>query len=273
MAQIDQQIAPQTSASSARQLQADFFSQIGAVTQFQQLFENLPDVYFFAKDAHSRLMAASRPILQRFQLESEEQLIGTTDHDHFPTHIADNFVRDDQHVLRTGQPLINRVEIWYTEHRLLDWYVTDKLPLRSLTGEIVGVMGTVRSYEGGRRHVLPYTQISEAVEYIRKRHRGKITVAEVAALAGVSPRQLHRRFQEVFGMSALDFLTKTRMQAASEELLKTDRPIVDIAIDFGFCDQSAFTRQFKNHVGQTPLKFRRQYSDRDRVAAAGDGVP
>lgn len=273
MAQIDHQNTPQTSVSVARQLQAEFFSQIGAVSQFQQLFENLPDVYFFAKDAHSRLMAASRPILQRFQLDSEEELIGTTDHDHFPTHIADNFVRDDQHVLRTGQPLINRVEIWYTEHRLLDWYVTDKLPLRNMTGEIVGVMGTVRSYEGGRKHVLPYTQISDAVEYIRKRHRGKITVAEVAALAGVSPRQLHRRFQEVFGMSALDFLTKTRMQAASEELLKTDRPIVDIAIDFGFCDQSAFTRQFKNHVGQTPLKFRRQYSDRDRVAAAGDGVP
>lgn len=256
MDQIDQE---KTSDSDPRRLQTEFFAQIGAVAQFRQLFENLPDVYFFAKDAQSRMMAASRPILQRLQLNSEEDVIGTTDHDHFPIHIADSFVRDDQQVMRTGLPLINRVEIWYTEQRLLDWFVTDKLPLRNLSGEVVGVMGTVRSYEGGRRNVLPYSQISDAVDYIRKRHRGKITVAEVAELAGVSPRQLHRRFQEVFGMSALDFLTKTRMQAASEELLKTNRPIVDIAIDFGFCDQSAFTRQFKNHVGQTPLKFRRQY--------------
>lgn len=245
--------------SQAIRRQAEFFAQLGAVQQFRQLFEYLPDVYFFAKDVESRLMAASGPILKRFGLKSEAELIGTTDHDYFPTHVADSFVRDDHRVLSTGQPLINRVEIWYNEQRLLDWFVTDKLPLRDGTGNIIGVMGTVRSYEGSKKSRLPYSQISEVVDFIRKRHRGKITVTEVAKLAGVSTRQLNRRFQDVFGMSALDFLTKTRIQAASDELLNSDRPIVDIAIDFGFCDQSAFTRQFRNHVGQTPLKFRRQY--------------
>lgn len=239
--------------------QQSFFGQLGATQQFRQLFEYLPDTYFFAKDCNSRLMAASAPILKRFGLKSESEIIGTTDHDYFPTHIADNFVRDDQQVIRSGRPLINRLEVWYNEHRLLDWYVTDKLPLRDEAGDIIGVMGTVRTYEGSKKSVLPYSQISEVVDYIRKQHRGKITVKEVAELAGVSTRQLHRRFSEVFGMSVLDFLTKTRMQAAGEELMNTDRLIVDIAIDFGFCDQSAFTRQFKNHVGLTPLKFRRRY--------------
>ncbi len=237
----------------------EFFGQLGVAQQFRELFEYLPDVYFFAKDKKSRMMAASPPILKRFGLKSESELIGTTDHDYFPTHVADSFVRDDQLVLTTGQPLINRVEIWYNEQRLLDWFVTDKLPLRDVAGDIIGVMGTVRSYEGSKKSRLPYSQVSEVVDFIRQRHRGKITVTEVARLAGVSTRQLNRRFQDVFGMSALDFLTKTRIQAASDELLNTDRQIVDIAIDFGFCDQSAFTRQFKKHVGQTPLKFRRQY--------------
>lgn len=248
-----------TPRSDAQQQQAEFFAQLGAVQQFRELFEHLPDVYFFAKDAGSRLMAASTPILKRFGLKSEAELIGTTDHDYFPAHVADSFVRDDRTVLSTGKPLIHRVEIWYNEQRLLDWFVTDKLPLRDTDGKIVGVMGTVRSYEGSRTSRLPYSQISDVVDYVRKRHRGKITVTEIAKLAGVSPRQLHRRFRDVFGMSALEFLTRTRIQAASDELLNTDRPIVDIAIDFGFCDQSAFTRQFRNHVGQTPLKFRRQY--------------
>lgn len=249
----------ETPADKAVSQQQAFFGKLGATQQFRQLFEYLPDTYFFAKDCDSRLMAASASILKRFGLQSESEIIGTTDHDYFPTHIADNFVRDDQHVIRTGKPLINRLEVWYNEHRLLDWYVTDKLPLRNEAGDIIGVMGTVRTYEGSKKSVLPYSQISEVVDYIRKQHRGKITVTEVAELAGVSARQLHRRFREVFGMSVLDFLTKTRMQAAGEELMNTDRPIVDIAIDFGFCDQSAFTRQFKNHVGQTPLKFRQRY--------------
>jgi len=241
------------------QLQKHFFSQLGDSQQFRSLFEHLPGVYFFVKDDQSRLMAASSTILERFGLQEEAQLIGTTDHDHFPVHVADSFVRDDQQVLTTGIPLINRVEVWYNAHRLLDWFVTNKLPLRNTSGKIIGVMGTLRSYEGSRKSMLPYSQVSDVVDFIRENHRGKITVAEVARQAGVSTRQLHRRFMEVFGMSALDFLTRTRIQAASDELLQTSRSIADIALDFGFCDQSAFTRQFKNQVGQTPLKFRRQY--------------
>lgn len=59
----------------------------------------------------------------------------------------------------TGEPLTGRVEIWYTAERLLDWFVTTKLPIRDRDGEIMGVMGTVRSYEGNRRSLLSYTQI------------------------------------------------------------------------------------------------------------------
>ncbi len=252
--------APLETAISGRPRQQEFFRQLGSSQQFRELFEHLPGVYFFAKDADSRLMVASSSILARFGLTHEDELIGTTDHDHFPQHVADSFVRDDRLVMKTGQPLINRVEIWYNDQRLLDWFVTNKLPLRNESGQIIGVMGTLRSYEGSRRSVQPYSQISEVVDFIRARHRGRITVTEVARLAGVSTRQLNRRFQEVFGMSALDFLTKTRIHAASNELLTTDRSIAEIAIEFGFCDQSAFTRQFRSHVGVTPLKFRKQYT-------------
>ena len=48
---------------------------------------------------------------------------------------------------------------------------------------------------------------------------------------------------EVFGMSALDFLTRTRIQAASDELLQTDRSISEIALDFGFCDVMTLSSQ------------------------------
>ena len=240
-------------------MQRDFYARMGERQQFQQLFEHLPGVYFFVKDDQSRMMGASRSILERFGLTTEDEIIGTTDYEYFPPHIADSFVRDDQMVLDTGEPLTGRVEIWYTEQRLLDWFVTDKLPVRDSGGKILGVMGTVRSYEGSRRSLLTYTQIDQVVEYIRGNHRGKITVTDLARRANLSPRQLHRKFMEVFNMSVQEFLTKTRIQAASDDLLNTDRSITEIAHDFGFCDQSAFTQQFKKHIGKTPLKFRRQH--------------
>lgn len=238
--------------------QRDFFNAIGAVQRFQELFEHIPGIYFFAKDVDSRLMDASPSILERFGLDSVEQLIGTDDYDFFPAHIAAKFVHDDQLVMRTGSPLIGRVEIWYTEQRLLDWFITNKLPVRDADGRIVGVMGTTRSYEGSRRSLQTYTQIDKVVEYIRNQHEGRVTVTHLAEIAGLSPRQLHRKFMEFFGMNVQEFLSKTRIQAASEVLLNSDEAIVDIALRFGFCDQSAFTQQFKKHVGVTPLKFRKQ---------------
>ncbi|TWU07718.1 AraC family transcriptional regulator [Stieleria varia] len=246
-------------------LQQEFLQRVGPSQQFHLLFEHLPDVYFFFKDDQSRLLGASTAILRRLGLKKEQDIIGTTDYQYFPAHIADTFVKDDRNVLQTGQPLINRIEIWYTEHRLLDWFVTTKLPIRDSRGTVIGVMGTVRSYEGNRKEIQTFSQIDQVVKYIRENHRRKITVNELAELSGVSARQLHRRFIELFGMSAQEFLAKTRIKAASDVLLSSDRSVGDIAAEFGFCDQSAFTQQFKKHVGETPLHFRRRHVGRASV--------
>jgi AraC-like DNA-binding protein len=37
-----------------------------------------------------------------------------------------------------------------------------------------------------------------------------------------------------------------------------DKPIAEIALDFGFCDQSAFTQHFRKHMGITPATYRKR---------------
>ncbi|MFK5920799.1 MAG: AraC family transcriptional regulator [Verrucomicrobiota bacterium] len=226
---------------------------------FRELFEHLPGVYFFIKDAQSRMVCASRPILDRFGLEKETDIVGTSDYDYFPEHIAAAFVRDDQWVLKSGQALLNRVEVWYNAQRLLDWYLTNKLPLRDHQGKVVGIMGTVQSYEDKKRMVLPVSQIEQAVAYIQSNLGSQIKVDDIARQLGFSSRQLHRRFQEVFGMNVRDFIMRSRINEATEKLSSSAQTLSDIAIDCGFCDQSAFTAQFKKITGMTPLKFRQRY--------------
>lgn len=245
--------------ASTGQFQEEFFDQMGGRQQFQQLFEHLPGVYFFVKDRHSRMVCASQPFWEHLGARSEADIIGRLDHDFFPPHAADHFRRDDEWVMTTGQPLIGRVELWYNEQRVLDWFVTNKLPIRDTAGRIIGVMGIVRSYEGQRRSMQPLSLIQSTVDYIRQHHHERITVAALAQRADLSPRQLHRKFREVFGLSVQEFLVKTRIQAASDALLHSDQPIAQIAADFGFCDQSAFTQLFRKHLGLTPLRFRRRY--------------
>lgn len=245
-------------AEQKRLFQQNFYEQMGGRQQFQHLFEHIPGIYFFVKDLQSRMICASQPIIERLGMSQETEIIGTSDFDHFPKHVADRFVADDREVFRSGEPIINRVEIWYNDQRLLDWFRTTKLPVRNSEGDVIGVMGTLSTYEGHRQSILPYSQIDGVVNYIRQHHRRKLSVVELADHAGISARQLHRRFQEVFGMNVQEFVNKTRIQAACDELLNSHRSIAAIAIEFGFCDQSAFTQQFKKQLGITPHKFRRQ---------------
>ena len=70
----------------------------------------------------------------------------------------------------------------------------------------------------------------------------------VRGVFNANPRDLIRICSRVAG---------TRIQAASDDLLETDKPVAEIALEHGFYDQSAFTRQFRQHTGETPLVFRR----------------
>jgi len=55
-----------------------------------------------------------------------------------------------------------------------------------------------------------------------------------------------------------EFVLRARVQAAAELLRSTGRPIAEIALDCGFYDQSAFTRQFRKRTGVTPERWRRR---------------
>jgi AraC-like DNA-binding protein len=239
-------------------LRSSFIKKMGLLHQFHLLFDNIPGIYFFVKDTESRMIFGSQALLVRLGLESQDALVGTTDYDHFPKHVADRFVLDDQQVISTGKPLINHLELWYNQQRLLDMFVTQKHPVYGANGKIIGVMGTVQSYENNKKSVVPYLEVIEAVDYIRENYDQKIKVPDLAALSNISPRQLNRRFISVFGINAQQFLIKTRIQSACEALLNSQKSILEISMDVGFCDQSAFTQHFHKHVGVTPHKYRIQ---------------
>ncbi|MBN2294436.1 MAG: AraC family transcriptional regulator [Pirellulales bacterium] len=247
--------------------QLEFLAKLGTQQQFRQLFEHLPGIYFFVKDAQSRMICASGPIVRRLGFSREEEIIGTTDFDFFPPQVADNFIRDDRQVMESGRPLIGRVEVWYNEQRILDWFVTNKMPLHDGSGRAIGLMGTIQSYDDKQSSLAPFFEITRVVEYIRAHHQRQITVEQLAELIQLSPRQLRRKFSDVFGMSVQEFLMKTRIQAASDALVNSGSSISEIALRFGFCDQSAFTQQFRKHMGLTPLKYRHKYARLSSAAA------
>ena len=245
--------------SIAGRLRGKFLSKMAPGEGFLRLLDFMPDVAFFAKDSQFRLMCGNRRFVERFGLKSEEELVGLTDFDLFPARLAESFRQDDEEVLRTGQPKLNIVELFFTDQGVPDWFVTNKLPIMDRKGAVIGIMGLVHSYEGRKEVLKPYLQLDRAVAYIRQNFRRGVSVTELAEIVHVSPRQLHRKFVETFGSSPQAFVMKLKIQAACEALQVEGAQISEVARAVGFRDQSAFTQHFHKHMGITPLKYLRRY--------------
>ncbi|RBP38155.1 AraC-like DNA-binding protein [Roseimicrobium gellanilyticum] len=244
------------SLSAPSEFQKAFFKRMGSMQQFRMLFEHLPDTDFFAKDTEGRFVAIGEGMLRRIGATREEELLGVSDSTIHPPYVARAIRQDDLHVMQTRQPIIDRVEALYARTRAKDWFVTTKLPILDAHGEVIGVMGFVRPYHGGSGGGEDDEQLQKVVDHIHLHFRERLAVADLAQIAHLSERQLNRRFQKTYRMSTQEFIVRTRIQAASDELLATESSIAEVALNHGFYDQSAFTRQFRQHTGETPRTFR-----------------
>jgi PAS domain S-box-containing protein len=232
--------------------QRAFFRKLGGEAPLRAMFDALR-LAFAVKDAKSRVVCASRPILEKFGL-TEARIVGTTDRDRYPARLAEVFLKSDREVVETGRPVIDRLEVWYDAQGALDWCRVTKLPLRDRRGRVIGVMMAMRPWSGRRGLG---GELSGIVERIRRKPGEPHRVSALARRAGLSARQLQRRFVELFGVGVKEFVARARIQAAAGLLRSTARPIAEIALDCGFYDQSAFTRQFRARAGMT-ARYRRK---------------
>lgn len=243
---------------ASTRLQAEFFARIADPQAVREIFEHLPGVFFFVKDDQGRHIAANSATYARFGIKGEEELVGAMDEKFFPPEVAKAYREDDQRVIRSGKPIINRLEVWYDEQHRLDWFLATKLPVRDRRGKVIGVMGITRRDEDRLRHH-DVREVTEAVRLARENVHRVLGTAELARTVGLSERQLHRKIKAALGLSPYELLLRTRVQAAAEVLARTSTPISEVALDHGFCDQSAFTQQFRKRTGMTPKEFRQRH--------------
>ncbi|MFK3779596.1 GlxA family transcriptional regulator [Agrobacterium sp. NPDC089420] len=85
---------------------------------------------------------------------------------------------------------------------------------------------------------------------------GDMPIAQLAALVGVTRRQLERIFEKEAGISPARAYVRVRLERARVLLTQTKLPLTDIALDLGFHTASQFTRSFKKEFGQTPSRLR-----------------
>ena len=160
---------------------------------------------------------------------------------------------------------LNILELVFNSQGLPDWFLTNKYPLIGGKGEILGVIGSVRPYADkdnvsniGDLKWERDDEIGRAVNFIRKNFRNGIAISDLVDVSGLNHRKLHRGFIELFGIAPMQFITRTRIESACDDLLASKKKLTQIAKDNGFYDQSSFTQHFRKQMKITPLKYRKQ---------------
>lgn len=96
-------------------------------------------------------------------------------------------------------------------------------------------------------------------EHIERQIAHKISLGELANVAGLSAGHFSRAFKQSVGVSPHRYVLGRRIAAAADLIRKTDRSLAEVALSVGFSDQSHFTRAFARAQGETPSAFRRKY--------------
>jgi len=241
-----------------RKRRTEWVAGLEAESLFHRLFDHVPGVHFFAKNQEGRLMFASRGLLDRYQMRDDSEIIGRTDFDLNPETMAQAYVDDDKRILSGKTAMVERIELWWDQQGMPDWFLVTKLAVRDKRGRIQGVMGVLRRPDETERRLPVFQTVAQAVEIIRKDFARALRIEDVAKSCGQSVRQLQRRFQSAFGMTPQEFLIRTRLLEATRLLERTALSAGEVAGRCGFVDQSSFAQHFRKRIGVSPGAYRKR---------------
>ena len=226
------------------------------VALLERLFDRSPDVAFFVKDTAGRYVAVNESLVARHGMKSKSQVIGKCPQDICLGEFGRIPTEQDERVLRTGRPLVDHLEMQW--HRPNDpvWCLTTKLPILDSDGEITGLIGFSRDIRVPvEPHEIP-KDFAKALGEFEQSLSTEVTPAWLASRSKLSSQRLARLTKRLFSLTPSQFITKSRIEAASRMLGDQQRSVAEIAYACGFYDHSAFTRAFRSATGMTPSEFR-----------------
>jgi AraC-like DNA-binding protein len=207
---------------------------------------------------------ANRALLLNYALEDVSEILGRTDYDFSPAFCADQFWFDDEQVLK-GRSVSNRIELVGGAGEVPQWFVTNKTPVYSARGGVLGTAGTTRRVERGGQGLAAggdggsVSGFDAVLDVIRSRFHNPLSNSELAAAAGTSVRTFERRFRATFQVTPQQYLRKLRIRVACRQLVFSTRTLAEVALESGFADQSHFSHEFRRQMGRTPRAYREHY--------------
>lgn len=242
----------------------NFFENL-SVEHYTEIFDCLPDIYFFSKNAEGQFTAMNRALLLAIGLENEQDILGKTDYDFFDPRLADRYREEDLSVMTQG-PIFD--QIWHVPNQegRLKWYISTKYPLYNRNKQAVGIVGLMRDVQSVGPALGPYEEYSTVLKYIHENFSTQIKIPDLAQQLHVSVSLFEKNFKTLFNLTPLQYINKVRFDAASDKLAKSNHSITSIAQECGFYDHTYFAKRFKSEFGLAPKAYREKYKNMGALA-------
>jgi len=144
------------------------------------LMEKSDDLIYF-KDQESRFIRASAKFAKVFNVQSSDALIGRSDADFFATEHAQDALEDEQTIIRTGEPVLGKMEKESYPDGRVTWALTSKWPLKNENGETIGTFGISKNV----------TVLKESEAKLERIHKQLMDASHLAGMAEVATSVLH----------------------------------------------------------------------------------
>lgn len=115
---------------------------LGERALLRTVIDNVPD-FIYAKDVDGRFLVANVAVARNLGM-TPDQLLGKHDFDLFPESVARSFHDDEQALIRSGRPLVDREEIVTDANGQPQNFLTSKIPVLDARGRVTGLVGIGR---------------------------------------------------------------------------------------------------------------------------------
>lgn len=140
-----------------------------------------------------------------------------------------------------------------------------ELEVAALSGEMICLMyrtGGVLAEQGADKRIVHRRALMTLlIDKIEKEYTSKITLTDLAEIAGMNEKYLCRFFKSFTGQTPIDYINSLRIDRACFDMTVNKMSVTDAAYECGFNELSYFSKTFKRYKGVTPGKYKQSYAD------------
>ncbi|TVR28505.1 MAG: PAS domain-containing sensor histidine kinase [Balneolaceae bacterium] len=199
------------------------------------LMDHIPYSIFF-KDKKSRFTKINKVCAEKFGLSDPKEAIGKTDFDIFDNVHAQEAFKDEQRMMKTGEPITGKIEkeSFPGDEKTVYWTTTNKFPLYDEEGNLVGTFGSTRDITEQKSAQIAllesekkYRNIFENIQDVIYRTDKNGIVTEISP--SIEKYSGYKR-ADIIGSNALDFYYHSKDGEKLVAILREKSEVTDFEI-------------------------------------------